>query len=150
MLLNIGQLILENQLDKEQKKELRKVKRITDVIDERETKSIGDGYGLCSGCKHLHFREFEHGHVVYALCGSYAEGFPTRLSKVHIVTKCSEYDSKGLIEIETMWAIATLIDVSEKKVIKGFIDNEVKVTKPDEYVTKDDIDRVTLFDDMED
>lgn len=121
---NVLTTIAEIGMDKEQKKELRKAKRFTNEIDEKESRNVGSGYGICSGCKHMHFREFEYGHNIHALCGSYVEGFQSRLSKVHIITKCSEYEAKGVIEIETMWAIASLINIKSNMVISGFIDNE--------------------------
>lgn len=118
----------ERNLNDEQKKELRRAKRFTNEVDDRESNERVDGFGLCSNCKHLHFREFENGHRSFALCGSYVDNFPTRLSDAYRVTKCSEFDRKGILELETMWAIAHKIDIYGKRQI-GF---NVQFTPPEE------------------
>jgi len=133
----------ERGLDQEQKKELRRARRFTDSVDEKDKVKIGDGFGLCSDCVHMHYREFEHGHKTYALCGAYVDGFPTRLSKVHIVTKCSEFGRKGLLSIENMWAIASMIDLKPGRVVTGFIDNNPVITPPTEELTVGDLCEIT-------
>jgi hypothetical protein len=127
-------------IEDKRKKEIRRTKKFADDIDEKSNKFHADGYGLCSSCSRMSYRELEHGHRTIAWCNTYDDrNGNRRLSNVHRITRCSDYSDRGVLSIDTMWVIATLIDVMPKKVV-GFVrENVVTTDQLKDNVTENDI-----------
>ena len=76
--------------------------------------------GICHNCTYLEFCETEFGSVL-AVCNS----FKFRLSGQNRIKKCNQHSTRGAMEVSDMFAIATIIDLGEKK-IHGFVGDQSK------------------------
>jgi len=85
---------------------------------------LKDSVGMCWDCKSLYYCRAEYaGHDrVYASCAL----FQIKLSGNHRITECNCHASKSLLSLEEMYAMATLIEVSDKRT-KGFISTDPKL-----------------------
>jgi hypothetical protein len=77
-----------------------------------------DQVGICHNCNNLDFCQSEFGNVL-AICTT----FKIRLSGQNRITKCNQHNTRGAMDVNDMTAIATIIDLSEKK-INGFVGDQ--------------------------
>jgi hypothetical protein len=85
---------------------------------------LEDQIGICHNCKRLQFCESEFGSVI-ARC----ETFDGRLSGNNRITKCNQHSTRGSMPVSDMFNIATLIEVGDKTMIKGFISDDPKLRR---------------------
>lgn len=80
--------------------------------------------GMCWDCKSLYYCRAEYaGHDrVFAQCSL----FTIRLSGNHRITECNCHAAKSILSLEEMYAMATLIESTDKRT-KGFISTDPKL-----------------------
>ncbi len=81
---------------------------------------VEEDYGLCCSCKQFSLKRSKYS-VRKAYCFVDRK---LRLSSDDPITECSDYDKRGSMTLEQMWALATLIDSNQKEKI-GFIDGSI-------------------------
>lgn len=80
---------------------------------------IDDNYGLCSSCKQFSIKRSKYS-VRKACCFVDRR---VRLSSDDPITECSDYDKRGSMTLEQMWALAALIGDKKEKI--GFVDGSI-------------------------
>ena len=88
-----------------------------------DLKLLKDIIGICSDCKSLQYCKAEFGSV-FAKCCHYE----IRLSGNNRIMECTCHDPKGVLSLQEMYAMATLIEADEPS-IKGFISHDPKLMK---------------------
>ena len=81
---------------------------------------LEDQIGICHNCQDLEFCESEFGNVL-----AYCSSFKVRLFGQNRITKCNQHSTRGSMEVSDMFAIATIIELGEKK-IHGFVGDQSK------------------------
>lgn len=89
-----------------------------------EMKVLSDMIGICASCKSLSYCSTEFGNV-FATCGH----FEMRLSGQNRITECNCHNQRGVLSLNEMQSIATLIDPDKEPSIKGFISHDPKLRK---------------------
>lgn len=88
-----------------------------------DLKLLKDFIGICADCKSLQYCRTEFGKV-FAKCSHYEIG----LTGQNRITECTCHDPKGVLSLQEMYAIATLVDPEDQSV-KGFISNDPRFRK---------------------
>jgi len=88
-----------------------------------DLKLLKDFIGICADCKSLQYCKTEFGKV-FARCSHYEIG----LTGQNRITECTCHDPKGILSLQEMYAMATLIDVDQPSV-RGFISTDPKFMK---------------------
>ena len=88
-----------------------------------DLKLLKDFIGICADCKSLQYCKTEFGKV-FARCSHYEIG----LTGQNRITECTCHDPKGVLSLQEMYAMATLID-ADPPAIKGFISKDPKLMK---------------------
>ena len=83
-------------------------------------KLLHDIIGMCASCKSLQYCKTEF-NKVFAKCGHYE----ITLSGNNRIVDCNSHNPRGVLSLEEMYALATLIDLDDHK-IKGFVPNQKK------------------------
>lgn len=88
-----------------------------------DLKLLKDFIGICADCKSLQYCKTEFGKV-FSRCSHYEIG----LTGQNRITECTCHDPKGVLSLQEMYAMATLID-SDPPSVKGFISKDPKLMK---------------------
>lgn len=106
-----------------------RVEHLTDKVESKNT-VVPNDFGLCSTCTYFSYSRTKLGTEYYG-CDSHLEIKP-KIHRNDPITICKCYEKSGQMTLQAMWNIATLVDVTEKKIGFDLGEKEVKFSKINE------------------
>ena len=90
-------------------------------------KMLKDLVGLCANCRNLQYckSEFAGLDKIFARCSL----FEFNLSLNNRITDCNCHNPRGVLSLNEMYAMATLVDADDSGKVKGFISTDKKLLK---------------------
>ena len=121
-----------------EKPQWRAIDTKRDTIDKAEEEKRGSrGFetnlesmvGLCAKCENYVFIEDDMHQIVFSGCKGLNWETPVAMTKRKCIRNCSLYSKRGQLSLQSMFAMATMIDPPEEAKIKGFVPNKTKENK---------------------